>query len=822
MIIYTQTIHFDYNLDDEIVVSQEDKFSISGLYESISSPYYSLDQRISYGYRPLTSLTFYLESTLLGNNPTISHSINLILYLLVVGLIFLLGLHLFKNPQYAFILALLFAVHPTHTEVVASIKNRDELLALLFGLLAFLSLRLKGNWSIPATIACMICSLLAKKTGLGIYLLTPILLYSFHSKSSAFFCSLVAAMSVSLFAMAPTANVSGSLFLVIIYLTGMTLFFYWAHFNDFKFNKNTLQAGVASLGILVVAFGIFESFVSLILALHIILLASYFFFTSGQLIKWVLFFSLMMTSLFTSAWYFIPMCYVLVFNDYDTRTKWIWIPGTLLLFFSVFLVITSTKPFAILFTLIYITPLIFDRLRKKWILLSLLFSAFLAVLINSYAGTSLTYIVLLICFVILFWLLINQKWKSSYLGILICFIALSFYIDSSVTILSGWLQQTQNLGGTPPQTSTTYSGRSLDFIENPLVNHTQISDKFMAMASTYGHYISQMIYPHNLKFYYGYNAIDLFNPPIVLLWLGIITGIITLFMKCAQWRSSLFFILFLVALFPFSNLLVPVAGIVGDRLVFLPSLLFLLFITSILTQFLSKYSLAIPIVFICAAMGYLSFERAALWKNKETLYLHDASENQLSVKVNQLAGDLLYGQAVNAPEIKRKNLLKSALSFYTKGASVHEPYYLNWYMIGVIQLQLTEYKVAMEAFKRAENSPYVDQSIYLQMAICASFLNDLETAEMYYLRAVNHPETKLKAYLNLVYIYLRTDQLSLALSTNQKALDDYPENPSLNENHARIYFNMGDTLNTIKYLENAIYYGNDNERNLEFLKSLQL
>ncbi len=284
----------------------------------------------------------------------------------------------------------------------------------------------------------------------------------------------------------------------------------------------------------------------------------------------------MMTSLFTSAWYFIPMCYVLVFNDYDTRTKWIWIPGTLLLFFSVFLVITSTKPFAILFTLIYITPLIFDHLRKKWILLTFLFSAFLAVLINSYAGTSLTYIVLLICFVLLFWLLINQKWKSSYLGILICFIALSFYIDSSVTILSGWLQQTQNLGGTPPQTSTTYSGRSLDFIENPLVNHTQISDKLMAMASTYGHYISQMIYPHNLRFYYGYNAIDLFNPPIVLLWLGIITGIITLSMKWAQWRSSLFFILFLVALFPFSNLLVPVAGIVGDRLVFLPSLLFLL------------------------------------------------------------------------------------------------------------------------------------------------------------------------------------------------------------------------------------------------------
>ncbi|WP_421898374.1 tetratricopeptide repeat protein [Marinoscillum sp.] len=819
--IYAQTITFDYNLDDEIVVSQVGEFSLSGLYESISSPYYALDQRISYGYRPLTSLTFYLESTILGNNPAVSHSINLVLYLLIIGLIFQLGLYLFKKPQYAFILALLFAVHPIHTEVVASIKNRDELLALLFGLLGFLSLRLRGIWSISTTIVCIICSLLAKKTGLGIYLLAPILLYSFHSRSRAFFWILVATMSVALFTMAPSANFSEAIFHVIVYLTGMAVFFYWGH-NAYKLDQNIIRGTVAALGVLFISYGVFEKFDPFVVALQTNLLAIYFFFRPGQLIKWVLILNLMAISVLTSAWFFAPLCYILIFDHHQAKNKWLWISGIVVLFvLSVFLMATSSKPFALLFALVYITPFIFEDLKKKWILLTLLGSTLLAIIINSFSGTSLTYIALLICFSIIFLLLLYKKWENHYLGILTCFLALVFYFDSSVSFQSEWLQETHNLGGTSLPTTTTYSGRSLDFIENPLINHPQLSDRLMAMVSTYGHYISQMVYPHNLRFYYGYDSINLFNIPMVLLWLAVITGIIILSMIRGQKYIYLYFILFLIALLPFSNLVVPVAGIVGDRLVFLPSLFFLLFITGLLKKLKSKYTLGIVIVVFCGLLGYLSIERVGVWKNKETLYLHDARQNQQSIKVNQLAGDLLYRQGVNASGQKQERLLKSALAFYRKGASIYEPYYLNWYMMGQIQLILADYKPALESFKHAENSPYVDQNIHLQMAICASFLNDLEMAETYYFRAINHPESKLKAYLNLVFIYLHTDELSQALTTNQKALIDYPENPSLNENHARIYFNMGDTLNTIKYLEHAISYGNDNERNLEFLRTLQ-
>ncbi len=41
-----------------------------------------------------------------------------------------------KNIPVAFVAALIFAVHPVHTEVVANIKGRDELLAGIFFLLS--------------------------------------------------------------------------------------------------------------------------------------------------------------------------------------------------------------------------------------------------------------------------------------------------------------------------------------------------------------------------------------------------------------------------------------------------------------------------------------------------------------------------------------------------------------------------------------------------------------------------------------------------------------------------------------------------------------
>uniref|UniRef100_A0A8D1K156 Protein O-mannosyl-transferase TMTC1 n=2 Tax=Sus scrofa TaxID=9823 RepID=A0A8D1K156_PIG len=91
-------------------------------------------------YRPLCVLTFKLNIFLTGMNPFYFHAVNVILHCLVtLVLMYTCDKTVFKNRGLAFVTALLFAVHPVHTEAVAGIVGRADVLACLLFLLAFLS-----------------------------------------------------------------------------------------------------------------------------------------------------------------------------------------------------------------------------------------------------------------------------------------------------------------------------------------------------------------------------------------------------------------------------------------------------------------------------------------------------------------------------------------------------------------------------------------------------------------------------------------------------------------------------------------------------------
>ena len=84
------------------------------------------------GYRPLTTLSFALNYHFHGTDPRFYHLVNVLLHGLVSVLVYLLGVQIFRAPNAALAGALLFAVHPIHTEVVAWISGRAELLAAVF------------------------------------------------------------------------------------------------------------------------------------------------------------------------------------------------------------------------------------------------------------------------------------------------------------------------------------------------------------------------------------------------------------------------------------------------------------------------------------------------------------------------------------------------------------------------------------------------------------------------------------------------------------------------------------------------------------------
>ena len=96
------------------------------------------------GYRPLTTLSFALNYQLSGPYPRAYHIVNVLLHGLVSVVVYLLVLKIFRDQTAAVIAALIFAVHPIHTEAVAWISGRAELLAALFSLGSWL-LYLRGR-----------------------------------------------------------------------------------------------------------------------------------------------------------------------------------------------------------------------------------------------------------------------------------------------------------------------------------------------------------------------------------------------------------------------------------------------------------------------------------------------------------------------------------------------------------------------------------------------------------------------------------------------------------------------------------------------------
>lgn len=138
-VLYGNTIQNDYALDDGLVITQNSNVQkgILGIPAIISNQYLA-NKNITIDYRPVVLVSFAMEYQFFKLNPHVSHFINVLLYALCLIAIYIVLIAVFKldelHPILPFVITLIYAVHPIHTEVVASLKNRDELFSMLFGL----------------------------------------------------------------------------------------------------------------------------------------------------------------------------------------------------------------------------------------------------------------------------------------------------------------------------------------------------------------------------------------------------------------------------------------------------------------------------------------------------------------------------------------------------------------------------------------------------------------------------------------------------------------------------------------------------------------
>jgi protein O-mannosyl-transferase len=200
--LYLNTLPNKYAYDDYSVV-EGNKFTTQGLAGIFGHLFtdsftgFTGQKNLFRGgrYRPLSLITFSIEYQFFGANPFVSHLINILIYGWLCMLLFKVFHVLFREKIQAgttagylaslsLAAALVFAAHPIHTEVVANIKGRDELLAMLFSLLAWNSVllavdRKKAVHGFYAGLFFFL-ALMAKESSAPMLLLIPVSLYCFR------------------------------------------------------------------------------------------------------------------------------------------------------------------------------------------------------------------------------------------------------------------------------------------------------------------------------------------------------------------------------------------------------------------------------------------------------------------------------------------------------------------------------------------------------------------------------------------------------------------------------------------------------------------
>lgn len=197
LLLFFNTVWNGYGFDDEISVSENVyvQQGVKGIPEILTRPYVVLQGK-GMEYRPVSQITYAIEKTIFGDNVGVSHFINALLFTAVVLLLFYcLEKVWLKNSakarEWAFFICLLYAVHPVHTEVVDSLKNREEILSFIFALLWFISYRYyweKGK--IPALIGSgifFLLSLMSKVVSLPFIFLGLLWLWWYENRRSIAF-----------------------------------------------------------------------------------------------------------------------------------------------------------------------------------------------------------------------------------------------------------------------------------------------------------------------------------------------------------------------------------------------------------------------------------------------------------------------------------------------------------------------------------------------------------------------------------------------------------------------------------------------------------
>jgi len=703
MVTYANSISNGYNFDDHLVTNNHYLTSANSKYNIIdllTKPYYSDNMGYNYGYRPITLLSFYIENHIFKESPLISHLINVLIFCISVITFYKLILATgFKNAdRFALLASAIFALHPIHTEVVNSIKNRDELLALLFALLSFKCLLgFNGKNYRIIIYSCLLFSLglLSKKSIIPLAFVMPVTLILTRNINYQSFIYVATSLIITTFFIGGVLNSNNILIYLIISVLYIGVVFVYYQFNtiitklkSIQISPKTKNVFVISIQFIVYLYVLWTKqfeFLLLNVPLYYYLFkvfrtnALYLFILQGLIIDLVLGFrDFGLISLFTAIGLFV--------TTYSSKKI-----EPIKIIVTLLAVLTTTynnsEPISNL-TVIFITTLFFYYVERKLFVATLLT---IGPIVGSLYLNNIPILGLLMLVIVILKYANRNKILNSFLPITLSFVVLAIIVFPSVHLKPSIENPNQNNFKIETKTTTqtkvsTKEGRELSFVENPLINQTSKEEFVFTGLSVIGKYLALNFFPYQLSFYYGFSNIDKSNSKTPSSWLSLFSYLIII--GIAIWQAkkqplmAIGFMWYTASILFFSNWVELVAGVIGERLSYTASAGFSIFICGlvfwIVPSFLNRKNIRVEIVvvFILTLFFIRTMERNALWASPVKLMGHDIEHLSNSAQANNMLAIALMSEVQKTSNFTEKEkIIEKAIIHFKKTISIYPKFF---------------------------------------------------------------------------------------------------------------------------------------------------
>jgi len=829
LFLYANSIFNGYNLDDELVTRKHPLTSqgIKAIPEIFLSPYYS-SKSISYEYRPMVLASFAIEHQIFGESPFISHLINILLYSLSIAVLFLLLRRILLNyhPWLPFVIAMLFSAHPLHTEVVNSIKNRDEILALLFALLAAKTAFIYVDKGKPAhallSFFCFILALLSKTSVVSMAFIIPLSLLLFSQAASVKYILITLLLSIAAGFFAPFYNVAYKVMFILVLLIAPFLLDILLHKRKkiaaFALNikneisgKNIEEKNVLSfssfyliviiISCLVISLaGMFYNYRLMFFSAIILLIILYL--ISDNKSRSYLFTAIILIVSLVSANY--KQAHILVFCQILLLFKYLYVEKSWRTYLIISLICLLIPwllrvKFEGIFWFFYVGFIMWTFSIKKLRYLSIISIAIF--FISSPTVSYLRHLdifksVYLYAFLVLsisLFIYHRTKRNSAVVFFLLFVIPLTLGIrlgsmtGSYSVVVEKYLNPATsvNIGGN----ILPASGRTLDKVEMPLQADSPLSLKLGTGLYVMAEYIKKLVFPLNMGFYYGFKYIE----PQYLTHLQSVFSLVfhVLWLVVALWfykREKLFLfatLTYFAGIALFTNIVAPLPGLIADRFAYVPSLGFVFCLSLALyylfpfktpfkkNDFKTNKGLLISFFIILSLYSIRTFTRTTDWKDHLSLFRKDIAYLDMSAQAHNLLATHL-----NIYSNDKKNSSKAVA--YKEEAVIH-------------------YRRALEIYPDFFNASYDLARTFLQLSL-------KDSALVYFKKAISLKSDYFDPYLQTAFIYHQKDSIGQAVDYYNKTLQLKKDIPHIYKNLTAIYFNNNEYPNVIKINKEYMNY----------------